>query len=59
VLSLLPSILSHDEKRVFDLIYHPTAPVISTTELAKRLNKNMSQVSRLKSSIIKKFEENR
>lgn len=59
VLSLLPSVLNHEEKRVFDLIYHPTTPIISTTELAKRLNKNMSQVSRLKSSIIKKFEANR
>lgn len=56
VLSLLPQVLTPDEKQVFDLIYHPTSPVTSTTTLASRLGKNQSQVSRLKSSILSKID---
>ena len=56
VLSLLPSVLSPEEKQLFDLVYHPTSPVTSTTELARRIGKNPSQVSRLKTSIIQKID---
>lgn len=57
VLSLLPSVLTEREKGVFDLVYHPTNPVRSTTELAKQLNLNPSKVSRLKASIIAKVDK--
>jgi DNA-directed RNA polymerase specialized sigma subunit len=56
VLSLLPSILTPDESLVFSHIYHPNPAqrITSTTELAKKLQKNPSQVSRLKTSILNK-----
>ena len=56
VLALLPSVLTEDEKAVFDHIYHsnPAKRVVSTSVLAKKLNKNPSQISRIKSSIITK-----
>jgi DNA-directed RNA polymerase specialized sigma subunit len=56
VLSLLPSILTEQEKAVFEHIYHtnPAQRVTSTTGLAKKLNLNPSQVSRLKTSILNK-----
>ena len=57
VLSLLPSVLTDREKKVFDLVYHPTSPVRSTTELAKELSLNPSQVSRLKAGIIAKIDK--
>lgn len=57
ILSLLPSVLTPEEKQVFDLIFHPTKPVTSTSAIAQRLGKNSSQVSRLKSSIIDKANQ--
>lgn len=56
VLSLLPQVLTPDEKEVFNLIYHPDTSqrIQSTTELARRLNKNVSRISRLKTSILGK-----
>lgn len=57
ILSMLPSVLTPEEHKVFELIYHPTAPVLSTGELAKRLNMTDSQISRLKTSIINKAKE--
>ena len=56
VLSLLPQILSPEEKAVFDLVYHPTSPVTSTGDIARRLGKSEPQVSRLKSAIIEKVK---
>ena len=56
VLSLLPTVLSPEEKQVFDLVYHDdlSKRVTSTTELANKLGKNPSQISRIKTSIINK-----
>jgi len=56
ILSLLPGVLTPDEREVFGFIYHsdPSQRVTSTTALARRLNKNASRVSRLKSSILAK-----
>jgi len=56
VLSLLPSVLTPDEKAVFDFIYHPDVSkrITSTSEIGKRIGKNPSQVSRLKTSVINK-----
>lgn len=56
VLSLLPSILTPDEKAVFDLVYHPDTSkrVVSTSAIARKLGKSDSQISRLKTSIIEK-----
>jgi len=59
VLSLLPSVLTPEEKQVFDLVYHPDTSkrVVSTSAIAKKIGKNASQVSRLKSSIIEKTKQ--
>lgn len=59
VLSLLPSILTDQEKGVFDHIYHPNPEqrITSTTDLAKKLKLNPSQVSRLKTSILNKAKQ--
>lgn len=56
VLALLPGILSPEEKQVFDLIYHPDPKkrMTSTSDIAQKVGKNPSQVSRLKTSIIQK-----
>lgn len=58
VLALLPSVLTPQEKQVFDLVYHPNSSmrVTSTTQLAQKLNLNPSQVSRLKTGIINKVK---
>lgn len=57
VLSLIPSTLKPDERRVFDLIYHPESPVTSTGELAQRLGKSPSQISRIKTRLINKVKQ--
>ena len=59
VLSVLPQILTPEEKQVFDLVYHPdpTKRVVSTSAIAKKIGKNDSQVSRLKTSIIEKTKQ--
>lgn len=59
VLSLLPSSLTPDEHEVFSLIYHPdlSQRVTSTTDLARRLGKAPSRISRLKSSILTKAKD--
>lgn len=59
VLALLPSVLSEEEKHVFDHIYGLNGkPKISDTgALATALGKNQSQISRLKSTIIQKFNQ--
>jgi len=55
VMSLLPQVLSPEEKEVFDLVYHPTNPTTATKDIAKKLGKNDYEVSRTKSSIIAKM----
>lgn len=59
VLSLLPGVLTPDEKAVFDLIFavDPSKRVTSTSEIGKRIGKNPSQVSRLKTSVINKAKQ--
>ncbi len=59
VLGLLRYELTPDEQSVFDHIYGLNGkPVIQDTgHLAKALNKNQSQVSRLKSSVIEKYNK--
>jgi DNA-directed RNA polymerase specialized sigma subunit len=59
VLSLLPAILTPEEKAVFDHIYHPdpSQRITSTTELAAKLGKNPSQISRVKTSLINKTKQ--
>ena len=59
ILSLLPGVLTEDEREVFGHIYNPNIDqrVTSTTALARKLNKNPSRVSRLKSSILKKAKD--
>lgn len=59
VLALLPGILSVEEKQVFDLIYHPDPKkrMTSTSDIASKIGKNPSQVSRLKTSIIQKTKQ--
>jgi DNA-directed RNA polymerase specialized sigma subunit len=59
VLGLLPATLTPDELQVFNHIYGQNgAPRInSTNALAKRLGKHDSQISRLKSSIAKKYKQ--
>lgn len=57
ILSMLPHVLTPEEKKVFDLVYHPENPVISTGALAKQLGMSAPQVSRLKSSIINKAKD--
>lgn len=56
VLSMLPQVLSAQEKSVFDLVFHPTNPVTDTSLIAKRLGKDNSAISRIKSSIIDKIK---
>jgi hypothetical protein len=58
VLNLLPDELSSDELQVFNHVYgrRGFARVASTSQLAKRLGKSPSQVSRLKSRIAKKYK---
>ena len=60
VLELIEPSLNDHEKRVFDHLYGRNgAPrITSTTDLARRLGKNPSQISRIRTSILKKVEEN-
>lgn len=53
---MLPDVLTPDEKSVFDLVYHPTNPMLSTTAIAAKLGKSQPQVARLKTSIITKIQ---
>jgi DNA-directed RNA polymerase specialized sigma subunit len=59
VLDLLQFNLSSDEKQVFNHLYgregQPT--ITSTNELAQRLGKSPSQISRLKTSILGKYKK--
>jgi len=59
VLSLLPHVLNADEHKVFNHVFGLNGHdrLDSTNELAKKLNKSPSQVSRLKSSILKKYDQ--
>ena len=52
VLSLLPPLLNERQKRIFDLAYHPTAPVTSTNALAAKTGMSPSQISRIKTQLI-------
>lgn len=58
VLSLLRPSLKRDEQKVFDHVfgYGGKMKIESTTELAKKLGKSPSQVSRLKTGIIDKYK---
>lgn len=61
VLSLLPYNLSADEKQVFNHIFGQNGfrQISSTNDIAKALGKSPSQVSRLKTSILKKYDQYR
>ncbi len=61
VLSLLPFSLSSDEKEIFDHIFgqNGKTKVTETNELARRLNKSPSQISRIKTSILSKYKQYR
>jgi len=58
VLSLLQYSLPPDEKELFEYLYGQNGKpqIQSTNELAKRLNKSAPQISRIKTSIIKKYK---
>jgi DNA-directed RNA polymerase specialized sigma subunit len=58
VLSLLPYNLTPDENKVFNHIFgqNGAAKLDSTNDIAARLGKSPSQVSRLKSSILEKYK---
>ncbi len=58
VLSLLPEVLTPQEKQVFELVYHPHNPVRDSTGIANKLGLQIHQVSRLKTSILNKLREN-
>ncbi len=59
VVGLLRPALKGDEQKVFDHLYglNGVQRTTSTTQLAKLLGKSPSQVSRLRTKILKKFEE--
>lgn len=59
VLAILPSVLTPEEKQVFDYMYHPDPKkrIMSTSVIARKMGKNDSQVSRLKTSIIGKAKK--
>lgn len=58
VLGLLRPTLSTDERKVFDHLYGQQGKprIGSTSQLAKKLGKSQSQVSRLKTGILKKYK---
>lgn len=58
VLGLLRPTLTQDQQAVFDHIYGQGGKkkITSTSELAKALGKSPSQISRLRTGILKKFE---
>jgi len=59
VLSLLPYNLTSDELAVFNHIYGRDGypQITSTNELAKRLGKSPSQISRIRTSIFNKYQQ--
>jgi RNA polymerase primary sigma factor len=59
VLSLLPFNLTPDERKVFNHLFglEGHAQIRSTNELAKKLNKSPSQISRLRTSILRKYQQ--
>lgn len=59
VLDLLQFNLSPEEKKVFDYLFgrNGMPKVLSTNDLAKKLNKSAPQVSRLKTSILNKYKQ--
>lgn len=59
VAGLLRPELDNDQQQVFDYLYGKNGKpqVTSTTQLAKLLGKSPSQISRLRTGILKKFEE--
>lgn len=59
VLSLLPYNLTGDERKVFNHLYGQEghAQIQSTNDLAKKLGKSPSQISRIRSSILDKYKE--
>lgn len=61
LIDLLPEVLTNDEKDVFKHIFHqdPSKRITSTNVLAQRLGKNAPQISRLKTSILKKMDKYR
>lgn len=61
VLSLLHFALTPDEKSVFNHVYgqNGAAKITETNELAQRLGKSPSQISRLKTSILTKYKQYR
>lgn len=59
VLELLPFNLTTDERKVFNHLYgrEGHAQIQSTNDLAKKLNKSPSQISRLRTSILQKYQQ--
>lgn len=59
VLSLLPFNLTHDERKVFNHLYGQEGhqQIQSTNDLAKKLGKSPSQISRLRTSILRKYQD--
>jgi len=59
VISLLRPELNTDQQKVFDLLYGKNGQPLtsSTTQIAKRLKKSPSQISRLRTGILNKFDE--
>ncbi len=59
VLSLLPFNLTQDERTVFNHLYGQEGhqQIQSTNDLAKKLGKSPSQVSRLRSAILAKYQQ--
>lgn len=59
VLDLLPFNLTHEEKTVFNHLYGRDGhqQIQSTNDLAKKLGKSPSQISRLRTSILQKYQQ--
>lgn len=59
VLDLLQFNLSPDEKQIFDYIFgrNGMSVITSTNDLAKKVGKSAPQISRLKTSILKKYKQ--
>lgn len=55
-LSLMPSILSPEEKRVFDQLYPPSGHAASMQEIAQRTGMNKSRIYQIRAAIFKKVK---
>jgi DNA-directed RNA polymerase specialized sigma subunit len=59
VLDIIEPSLTHEEKRVFNHLYgrNDAETIRSTSAIARKLGKNPSQISRIRTSILKKVED--